>query len=515
VLALAPAAQAAEPAALAWWKHVEFLASDDRQGREAGSPGHREAAEYVARHFREAGLKPAAGGGFLQPVKLRTRQIVAGSGEIALLRSTGEKKLTYGEEFYLNSRADLAPRTEAGLVFLGYGLSAAEAGHDDFAGMDLKGKVAVYLTGGPAAVSGALLAHLGSARERALALRKAGAIGSISVPDPNNQDVPWERSVRASLRPSMSLEEPAADDSRLVRFSAVVRPARAQVLFEGSPYRYAELAEMVKAKQPLPRFPLPAKVRASVQLVRGEAVSENVVGRLDGSDPERRDEFILLTAHLDHLGLAADGVDRIFNGAMDNASGVATMIEVARALAKNPPKRSVLFCAVTGEEKGLLGSRLLAAHPGVAVRAVAANINFDMFLPIHPMKSLMAIGMEESTLRFPVEAAARRLGLGLQGDPEPARRRFIRSDQYSFIQRGVPAAALKVGYGKDSPEERIQKDWIAARYHAVGDDLSQPVDFGAAVKFNRAVEEVVREIGAGPKPQWNEGSFLRRFSRSR
>jgi Zn-dependent M28 family amino/carboxypeptidase len=284
------------------------------------------------------------------------------------------------------------------------------------------------------------------------------------------------------------------------------------VLFEKSPHAYGELAEMAKRKQTLPRFSLSTRMRASVRLTRGDAMSENVIGRLDGTDPELREEFVVLTAHLDHLGLAADGADRVFNGAMDNASGIATMIEVARALARNPPKRSVLFCAVTGEEKGLLGSRFLAVNPGVKPRAIAANINFDMFLPIHPMKSLMAIGIEESTLRAPLEAAAERLGLGLQGDPEPARRRYIRSDQYSFIQRGVPAVALKVGYAKDSPEEKLQKTWTATRYHAVSDDLSQPVDLEAAALFNRAVEAAVREIGAGARPRWNEESFFRRFA---
>lgn len=507
-----------DPAAIRWWAHVTTLAADNMRGRDTGSEEYLVAARYVAGQFDTLGLKPAGTEGFYQPVSLLTRQLDEAGSSLELVRNGVARGLTLGTHAYFNSRVALAPHTEAELVFAGYGLSVPNFGHDDLKSLDLKGRVAVYLSGAPSSLPGAVQAHFSSAAERNKALAAAGAVGFVSIANPKNAETPWERSSAARTQPAMTLADPKLDVSALVRLGVVFHPAHAQMLFEGAPHSFDELVTMASAGKPLPRFPLKASLRAKVALNTSEVTSPNVAAVLEGSDPKLKNEYIVLSAHLDHTGVnpSLQG-DRIFNGAMDNASGIATLIEVAREFAGprqlRKPARSILFLAVTGEEKGLLGSRYFAAQPTVPASELVANVNFDMFLPLHAMKHVLAFGLEESSLRQPLERAARAASVAVMSDPEPLRNRFIRSDQYNFILRGIPALALKVGYAPGSPEEQIQKNWTRTRYHAVSDDLAQPVDFTAVVTFNRLVTQLVREIdGDRKRPRWNDKSFFKRFA---
>jgi Zn-dependent M28 family amino/carboxypeptidase len=224
-----------------------------------------------------------------------------------------------------------------------------------------------------------------------------------------------------------------------------------------------------------------------------------------------------LSAHLDHLGVGQPiGGDAIYNGAMDNASGIATLIETARLLAsaKPRPRRSIVFLAVTAEEKGLLGSRHYAANPTVPKDQVVADVNVDMFGPLFPLKSVIANGAEESDLGDDLRRVAEVLKVAVAPDPEPERNGFIRSDQYSFIRRGIPALTLRVGYEKGTPEHEIVRRWMKERYHAPSDDLAQPVDLQSAADFNRLYAALVVEIANRAKrPQWRADSFFRRFAR--
>jgi len=499
-----------------WWAHVEFLASDAMEGRAAGSPAHQRAAEYVAGQFRSAGLKPGSGNSFLQPVNLLSRTILEAESHIVLVRNGKRETLALGKEIMFSTRVDLAPQVTAPAVFAGHGLRISDAGHDDLAGLDLKGKVVVYLSGAPKHISGPLQAHFSSAGERSRALHQAGAVGVLPISNPKNADIPWPRSLLTRLQPSMSLADPALDHSQLLRFSASFDPSRAEKLFEGSGHSFKELLAIADSGKPLPRFPLPFSIEARAKLDRGKLLSKNVAGLLTGSDPKLRREVVVLSAHLDHIGRGGEiNGDGIYNGAMDNASGIATLIEVARAFKHLRPRRSIAFVAVTAEERGLLGSRYFAAHPALPPgSSMVANINFDMFLPLHPMKSVLALGMEESTLKHHLETVTQKLKLKMQRDDEPQRNRFIRSDQYSFILRGVPALALKVGYDPGSAEEKLHKDWVRTRYHAPSDDLNQPVDLEAAAAFNRVIQELALEIANAPQtPRWNDTSFFRRFAR--
>src|SRR5262249_17591497 len=348
-------AQAPSGPAGRWWSHIAFLADDRMKGRETGSPEHRAAAEYIAKHFKDAGLKPGGTDGYFQPVPIVTRKIVEPKSSLALVRGGTVVPVVMGDEATFSMRIAHAPQTEAPMVFIGYGLQVPEAKHDDLAGVDLKGKVALLLTGGPSTIPGPLLAPYTNTRWSYL--RAAGAIGVVSIQNPKGQDIPWDRSKLARFLPSMAIADPALDETTGQQLAVTVNPATAEKFFEGSGHAFKDILALSNAGQVLPRFPIPSAIRATVTTESESVRSDNVAGILPGTDPVLKNEYVVVSAHIDHIGVGTQEGDRIYNGAMDNASGIATLIETALAAAKKPFKRSVIFLAVTAEEKGLLGSR--------------------------------------------------------------------------------------------------------------------------------------------------------------
>jgi hypothetical protein len=498
-----------------WWKHIQFLASDELAGRETGSEGHKRAAEYVAGAFQRAGLKPGGARGYFQSVKFVSRRIVEERSSLAIVRNGKPEAIVLGEEATFSMSIEHAPRTEAPIVFVGYGLTVPEMNYDDLAGLDLRGKVVLLLSGGPSEIPGPLRAHYQS--ERSQILKRAGAIGAIGIQNPIGQDVPWDRSKLARFRPMLSLADSSLEENQGTQLAVTFNPAKVEKLFAGSGHSFAEIMKIAETGKPLPRFPIPAMVRATVEFETRTLESQNVAGILPGTDPKLRNEYIVLSAHLDHVGKGEPiNNDSIYNGAMDNASGIATLIEAANAAAKNKQRfrRSVVFLAVTAEEHGLKGSKYYAAHPTVPATGIVANINIDMFLPLFPFRSFIVQGLEESNLAEDLKGVASAARVEVLSDPEPERRAFVRSDQYSFIRKGVPAISLKVGFIKDSPEHEIVKRWRRERYHAPSDDLQQPIDFEAAARFNATYLRVVEAIAnRRDRPRWNSSSFFKRFAR--
>ncbi len=514
VLSTLTLSAADEPAAK-WWAHVVFLAGDAMNGRDTGSPEHRKAAEYVAEAFKRAGLEPGGTNGYLQPIRFRSRRIIEEKSSLALVRSGGViETVVLGDEATFSMRIEPAPSVEAPLVFAGYGLQVPEAKHDDLAGLDVKGKIVLLLTGGPSNIPGPLLAHYQSVRWEYL--KKAGARGVFAIQNPKGQDIPWDRSKLSRFMPSLAIADPALDETLGQQVAATINPAKAEKFFVGSGHTFKELLALSNDGKVLPRFVIPATARVTVMIEAKTIESDNVVGILRGIDPTLRAEHVVVSAHLDHVGVGEPiAGDRIYNGAMDNASGIATLIETAAAAAAGGGfKRSVVFVAVTAEEKGLLGSRFFANRPTVPARSIVANLNTDMFLPLFPLKSLVVQGLEESDLADDLKRAARPRGIEVLSDPEPERNAFTRSDQYSFIKTGVPALSLKVGFVKDSPEHEIVRKWRTARYHAPSDDLEQPIDRQAAEDFGKIYVAVIEAVANRPaRPQWNADSFFRRFGR--
>lgn len=494
-----------------WWHHVTVLAHDSMRGRETGSPEHQTAAIYVASEFRRAGLAPLTSTGFLQSVPFIERRIDEDKSSVELVRDKKREKLVLGQDVSFVTRAPLAKHVEAPVAFVGYGLHLPELGHDDLAGIDLQGKIVVYLSGMPKGLPGAVVSH---ARAQAWpAFRERGAVGMIVFSGSPKVDTTFIRAERNRLRPQMALGDPKLDTQRGNKTSLQFNAARGEKLFAGSPQRFATLIARSDSGLPLPHFDLAVRVRTTTSTSERPITSDNVAGVLPGHDDVLQHEYVVLTAHLDHIGVGAPvNGDSINNGAMDNASGVALLIQTARALSvvRDSLRRSVLFLAVTGEEKGLLGSRYYANHSTVPANGtIIANLNTDMFLPLMPFRLLMVNGLEESDLADDVRRVGQAMGVEVITDPEPEENRFVRSDQYSFILRGVPALSLKVGFRRDSPEHELVKKFRADRYHQPSDDLNQPVDRQAAADFSRTYVELVKAVANRPtRPAWYPTSFF-------
>jgi Zn-dependent M28 family amino/carboxypeptidase len=310
----------------------------------------------------------------------------------------------------------------------------------------------------------------------------------------------------------VAARHPALADLHRTMFSATFNPGEAEKLFAGTGHSFAELLALADAQKPLPRFELKKGLTATVTAEYSGVESPNIVAKLGGSDAVLKKEYVLLSAHLDHLGVGK----AIFNGAMDDASGVASVLEIAKSFSQNRarPKRSMLFVIFTGEEKGLLGSRYFAGRPTVPEAEIVADLNLDMFMPLFPLKKLHVQGLAESTLAADARAVGAAHSIEIAMDPEPDRNSFTRTDQYSFVQAGVPALAMKFGWTKDSAEYKGWRQWLATRYHSAEDNLSQPVDTAAAAQFDSFLGDLARRVAdSAGRPHYVESSFCHRFEK--
>jgi Zn-dependent M28 family amino/carboxypeptidase len=516
----------------AWWAHVEVLADDSMRGRLTGTPDYLRAAAYVVRKFRQYGLEPAGvGGTYYQPVHFIEQWVDAAKSSASLVVEGQTEPLALGQDAVLSSRVPEPQTVDAELVFIGYGLHLPESGYDDFNSADvpaasLKGKIVVVINGGPADLPGALKSYARTSPMRR-AMREAGVVGIVSIPTPKSMDFGWDRIASSASQPGMWLapeagdievarQHPALEDDHDPVFAATFNPAQAEKLFAGTGHTFAEMLALADAQKPLPGFDLKKRLTATVVTEKDAVVSPNLVAKLEGTDPAAG--YVAVSAHLDHLGVGEPIRGKtIYNGAMDDASGVATVLETAQALSEDAekgvrPRRSVLFLIFTAEEKGLLGSRYFAGHPTVGEGAIRADLNLDMFLPLFALKKLHVQGLEQSTLGDDARKVGAAHGIVIAGDPEPDRNSFIRTDQYSFVQAGIPALAMKFGWAPGSPEYHMWRDWLRDRYHSPQDDLTQPVDLAAAAQFNAFFADLVRTVANDPaRPHYLEGSFFRRF----
>ena len=522
-----PVTPADQAAGEAWWAHVKALADEKTQGRLTGSEGYLIAARYVVSQFDAARLQPAGVNGFYQPVKFDVTRVEAEKSSMNLIVNGRTEPLVLLRDATLSARGMQPKSITAPLVFIGYGLHLPEAKYDDFNSPEmpmssLKGKIVVYINGGPADLPGPLKSF---ARTSPLqkALVDAGAAGSISIATPKSMDFPWERVAANASQPGMRLaptptdaaiarKHPGLADQHATMFSAAFNPGEAEKLFEGAGHTFADLLVLADAQKPLPRFDLHKSLTAKVVTENSTVESPNIVAKLEGSDPVLKNEYVLVSAHLDHLGAEKT----LFPGAIDDASGVASVVEIAKAFSRTRerPKRSLLFVIFTGEEKGLLGSRYFAGHPTVPESAIVADFNLDMFMPIFALKKLHVQGLAESTLGDEARAVGAQHNIEIANDPEPDRNSFIRTDQYSFVLAGVPSLAMKFGWTAGSPEYRAWRQWLAQRYHSAEDNLTQPVDTAAAAQFDSFLADLARRVANNSgRPHYVESSFFHRFER--
>lgn len=509
--------------------HVRFLADDRLEGRAAGTRGYDLAAAWVASHFRKLGLEPAGDdGSYLQQIEFIQSTAIPEETSFVLHRPAGDRALTVLDDYVIQPTPHLVEaELRAPVVFAGFGITALELGWDDYASIDAKGKIVVLLAGGPTHFPSSLRAHHSSSAEKAANAVAHGAIGLITLRGPESeQRYPWDRYRGQNRRPSLRWVGP---DGRIgktnpeLRVTATINRTGAEALFEGARHSLSDVFALEKdVKKPLV-FPLPGEVTIRSRSSHQRLTSPNVAAILPGSDPALAHETIVYTAHLDHLGIVepVDG-DSIANGLFDNASGTAAILQAASAFASMPlaPKRSILFLAVTAEEKGLLGSDYFAHYPTIERDRIVANINMDMFMLIYPLRDVLVYGVEHSTLARHVEAAAKHLGVAVIPDPAPQEASFVRSDQYSFVRQGVPAIAINEGADAgDGPGSALEafEEWRRTRYHRPSDDFSQPVHWDTGRDLARFGFLVGFLVAQDPeRPRWSEGDFFgRTFGRGR
>jgi Zn-dependent M28 family amino/carboxypeptidase len=498
--------------------HVTYLADDLLEGRGAGTRGHGLAMLYVSAQFARLGIEPAGDdGGFQQKLSMRESRLDLTSGRLVIRAEGVESALVPVNDMIARPAAGEAESTvTAPALFVGFGIHAPEFGYDDFAnGVDVRGKIAVILAGSPASLPSTAKAHY--SREKIAELARRGAAGIVTLDTPAEEKRrPWAFVVNSSRFPSMRLIN--ADGSLFeaypeIRAAAHVSRAASAALFARTGTSYTDVIAASERSE-AGAFPLNIELTLSARAETSDTTSANVLGWLPGTDPALAGEPLVVTGHLDHLGIgpALDG-DAIYNGAIDNALGTAVLLAAAEQLASKPRlRRPVLFASLTAEEKGLLGASHLARHPPVRVQRYNANLNIDMPVILGPTRDVIGIGAEHSTLGAALASAASRTGFTVTPDPQPEEVVFVRSDQYPFVRAGVPALFMKAGQKSLDPAfdlVALEADFRKTYYHKPGDDLTRPIHWASAAAFAELQIELIREIANNPvAPTWLPGDFF-------
>tara|TARA_R110000737_G_scaffold53907_11_gene75825 strand:- start:13681 stop:15375 length:1695 start_codon:yes stop_codon:yes gene_type:complete len=507
--------------------HIEFLADDSLQGRDTGSNGYQVAANYVTSYFKQLGLTPQGTNiasehrGFEQQVRFRKSYLVDGSASATIHGLKGDVELEYLSEF-LTSGSNLRNQSAitAATVFVGYGVISQEFGYNDYENIDVKGKIVVALTGRPEDLPSEEGAHIGSGAEKSRHAAEHGAIGFITIHTPKREKVrSFEKSAQYANTPRLSWltkdNMPFGNQAEIIAGAYIAQEA-AKALFAGAARTLEDIYTADTNNNAIKGFALPHKVTLKNRSRHEEITSPNVIAAVEGSDAELKNEYVVFSAHLDHIGISSHGDDEdiINNGALDNASGVAILLETARLLAdmEIKPKRSVLFVVVTGEEKGLLGSSYFANNPTIPITQLVANVNLDMPLILYPFADVIAFGSTHSTMGEIVAAAAKKIDIELSEDPMPEQALFTRSDHYSFVKAGIPSVFLMTGF--KSTDESIDGgavfgEFLKNHYHQHSDEITLPINYDAAANFALVNMMIGLEIANQlERPKWHRGDFF-------
>jgi hypothetical protein len=501
--------------------HMRFLSDSLLQGRAPGTPGYEMAARYVAAQLEAAGLRPAGvNGTWYQTVPLRKSVLDDGKSSLVLATKGGEETLVSLKDYVMSG--DLIKtenRVEAPVVFAGFGVTAPENNYDDYAGAEVKGKIVVVIDGAPAKFPSTVRAYYSDFIVKQRNAVAHGAVGFIDMMLPEDlKRSPWDWGVPQVQMGNMEWLEKNGSPHNVfpeLHGGALLNQSGAEKLFAGASKTLEQVFEAARASRPQ-SFALPVTARMHSISAHTKADSPNIIGEVPGSDAKLRNQYVVYTAHVDHLGICPPkNGDNVCHGALDNASGTASLLEIARAFASLPkaPRRSLLFVFVTGEEMGLLGSDYFANFPTVPRSAIAANLNIDGAPGLfYPMKDLIVLGMEHSSLAQQVQLAARQTGYALSPDPMPEENFFIRSDQYSFVQQGIPAVNVTDGVNSSDAKVdgmKVQKEWLVTKYHTPLDNMDQAFDYesgakAAGVNFLVGYEVAQQEAA----PTWDKGDFF-------
>lgn len=501
--------------------HVEFLADDLLEGRDTGSRGHEIAARYVASQFESFGLKPGGeNGSWYQQVTLQRTARGADRGWLTINGPGGEQRFAHADNalVWLNSRESEFD-VSAPLVFVGFGVEDKRLGVDDYRGLNVKGRIVVLLRGFPKGLPSEEGAHLSA--EKAKVAERHGAIGMLTLSTLQSlKVVPWKRMLEYANEPEFTwvgADGKAHEEAPGIRARATLNGPAADAVFAGSARTLEDIRVEADREKGMPRgFALKTRVRMQSTSSWTRITSPNVVAILPGADASLAREYVVLSAHLDHLGIKDVGAaagssagDHIYNGALDNAAGIAALLEAARAAAAAPdkPRRSILFLATTAEEKGLLGADYYARHPTVPLAQIVGNVDLDMPMLLYPFTDLIAFGANHSTIGRQVADAVAPMNIRLSPDPMPEQGVFTRSDHYQFVRQGVPA--LMLATGMDNGGGEAWEKFFEVAYHHPGDDLSQEIDWQAGARFAEVNYRITRAMAdADAPPLWYAADYF-------
>ncbi len=496
---------------------MRFLSDPLLQGRGTGTTSYDIAARYVQTQFEALGLKPAGvNGTWYQPVPLRKAVLDASKSSVSL-NINGKPETLTPDKDYVMSGSVLRPveDVDAPVVYVGFGITAPEANYDDYAGVDVKGKMVLILAGAPSRFSSTLRAYYSDGVVKARNAIARGAIGGLYLLSPEDQKrEPWAwvvPQIEAGNWEWLAKDGVPHNSFPEIHGGALLSQSGAEKIFAGAPKTLAQVFAAADANQPL-SFALP--VTAHIHTVSNQQAMEsaNILGVLHGSDPALRDQYVVYTAHLDHLGICPPvNGDNVCHGSLDNASGVASLLEIARAFTSLPkaPRRSVLFIVLTGEELGLLGSDYFAHFPTVPLPSIVANVNIDVAPGLYySMQDVVPLGGEHTSLSVNIDAAAQQLGYKVSPDPMPEEVQFIRSDQYSFVLQGVPAVQIEDGIHSTDPHVdglKVIKTWLVTKYHTPSDNMDQPLNYESGAKATKLNFLVGYEVAQqNSVPTWNK-----------
>ncbi|WP_242928790.1 M28 family peptidase [Pontibacter vulgaris] len=511
---VAKAMKKVEPAAIK--EHISYLADDKLKGRMPGTEGYQMAVDYVIAKYKKAGVQPGGeNGSYLQTVRIR-KAYTGNDASLVATSKNGPMALEHGKDFAIYPSAEEQQvSVEAPLVFAGYGITAPDLNYDDYASIDAKGKIVVILRGTPASFPGTVAAY---SMDMHTILKNAASHGAVGVIVGTTNPKAGVPNLQKGVNSIMGADGKVAVSRNFVtdqiRLLANVNAETTLAFFKTAGLDAEKTAASLKAGVPASAT-LPVSVKASYTSSYKNIESYNVVGKIEGSDAKLKDEYVVHSAHLDHVGIGTPvNGDSIYNGAHDNASGVASILEIANIYSKvkAKPKRSVLLVMVTAEEMGLLGSAYFAKYPTVPKEKIVADINTDMPTIIAPLLAVVPLGANHSSLEQVVAGASRYFNLDVESDPEPEQNRFIRSDQYSFVVQGIPALHIKYGNktadGKNNLSEYVQK-WREVHYHKPQDELNDTFDFEAGKKYVQLNFLIGYQIAQNPeRPTWKQGDFF-------